>query len=128
MLIFGYRAGKRKDLGEALAMRCPRCNNTTFYRYMSVTSWFSLFFIPVIPLKRRDYLVCPVCTRALQLRKDQRELASNLVGLTARYRAGTIAQADYQSQMGALRATAVTEPAAMQEAPTAELPPPPASP
>ncbi len=128
MIIFGYRGGKRKDLGEALAIRCPRCNNTTFYHSMSVTSWFSLFFIPVIPLKRRDYLVCPVCTRALALRKDQRELASNLVELTARYRSGALAQPEYDRQMGALRAAMATEPAALQEASIAELPPAPPSP
>jgi uncharacterized protein YbaR (Trm112 family) len=125
MIIFGYHGGKRKDLGEALPIQCPRCNNSTFYRYMSVTSWFSLFFVPVIPLKRRDYLVCPVCTQALALRKDQREMASRLVELTARYRTGAIAEADYQTQLRALNGTDAIAPAAMPEAPTAELPPPP---
>jgi hypothetical protein len=125
MIIFGYRGGKRKDLGEALPMRCPRCNNATFYRYMTVTSWFSLFFIPVIPLKRRDYLVCPVCTRALALRKDQREMASRLVELTTRYRAGEIAEADYQAQLRAITGAGGIGQAALPETPTAELPPPP---
>ncbi len=125
MIIFGYRAGKRKDLGEALPVRCPRCNNSTFYRYMSVTSWFSLFFIPVIPLKRRDYLVCPVCTRALSLRRDQREMASALVALTARYRAGEMGDPEYQTQIRALSGTVVAAPPALPETPIAELPPPP---
>ena len=125
MIIFGYRGGKRKDLGEALPVRCPRCNNATFYRYMTVTSWFSLFFIPVIPLKRRDYLVCPVCTRALELRKDQREMASRLVELTTRYRAGEIAEADYQAQLRALTGAGGIGQAALPESPAAELPPPP---
>ena len=127
MIIFGYRGGKRKDLGEALPMRCPRCNNATFYRYMTVTSWFSLFFIPVIPLKRRDYLVCPVCTRALELRKDQREMASRLVELTTRYRAGEIAEAEYQAQLRAITGAGGIGQAALPETPTAELPPPPPS-
>ena len=127
MIIFGYRGGKRKDLGEALPVRCPRCNNATFYRYMTVTSWFSLFFIPVIPLKRRDYLVCPVCTRALELRKDQREMASRLVELTTRYRAGEIAEAEYQAQLRALTGAGGIGQAALPETPTAELPPPPPS-
>jgi hypothetical protein len=128
MIIFGYRGGKRKDLGEALPMRCPQCNNATFYRYMTVTSWFSLFFVPVIPLKRRDYLVCPICTRALVLRKDQREMASKLVELTSRYRAGAFGEADYQAQLRALtgaEAPAQAAMPAMPEEPAAELPPPP---
>jgi uncharacterized protein YbaR (Trm112 family) len=125
VIIFGYRGGKRKDLGEALPMRCPRCNNSTFYRSMTVTSWLSLFFIPVIPLKRRDYLVCPVCTRALELRKDQREMAARLVELTTRYRAGEIADADYQAQLRALTGAGGMGQAALPETPVAELPPPP---
>ena len=125
MIIFGYRGGKRKDLGEALPMRCARCNNATFYRYMTVTSWFSLFFIPVIPLKRRDYLVCPICTRALELRKDQRETASRLVELTTRYRAGEIVEADFQPQLRALTGAGEMGQAALPETPAAVLPPPP---
>jgi hypothetical protein len=125
VIIFGYRGGKRKDLGEALPIRCPHCNNSTLYRYMSVTSWFSLFFVPVIPLKRRDYLVCPVCTHAVPLRKDQREMASRLVELTARYRAGAIAEVDYQAQLRALGGADAVAPPAMPAAPAVELPPPP---
>ena len=125
MIIFGYRAGKRKDFGEALPIRCPQCNNATFYRYMSVTSWFSLFFIPIIPIKRRDYLVCPICSRAIGVRRDQREMASRLVELTTKYRAGRIAEADYQAQLRALTGAGGLGQAALPETPAAELPPPP---
>lgn len=127
MIIFGYRGGKRKDLGEALPIRCPQCNNLAFYRYMSVTSWFSLFFIPVIPLKRRDYLVCPICTRALALRKDQREMAARLVELTTRFRAEQLSEADYQAQLRALTGAGGMGQAALPDTPAAELPPPPPS-
>ncbi len=125
MIIFGYHGGRRKDLGEALPMRCPRCNNATFYRYMTVTSWFSLFFIPILPLKRRDYLVCPICTRALELRRDQREMAWRLVELTTKYRAGEMAEAEYQTQLRALTGAEGTGQTALPEMPAAELPPPP---
>ena len=103
MIIFGYHGGKRKDLGEAMPMRCPRCNNDTFYRYMTVTSWFGLFFIPILPLKRRDYLVCPICTRALELRRDQREMAWR-PGRADDHGTGSgeMAEADYQTQLRAL--------------------------
>jgi hypothetical protein len=126
MIIFGYRGGKRKDFGEALPMVCPRCHNATTYRWMSVTSWFSLFFIPVVPLKRRDYLVCPVCTRALELKRDQREMAANLVALTSRFRAGELSQENYLAQVRAIGGISQTEvsPALGSPAP-GELPPPP---
>jgi hypothetical protein len=124
MIIFGYGSGRRKDHGEALPIVCPQCHNSTFYRYISVTSWFSLFFVPLIPVKRRDYLVCPICSRALALRKDQREMASRLVELTARYRSGSIPEADYQTQLRAINGGGTGSPS-MEQARPAELPPPP---
>jgi hypothetical protein len=127
VIIFGYHGGKRKDLGEALPMRCPRCNNTTVYRWMAVTSWFSLFFIPVLPLKRRDYLVCPICTRALELRREQREMAANLVALTSRHRGGELSQGDYLAQVRAIGGPvpAQSTPAIGSAPMPGELPPPP---
>jgi hypothetical protein len=127
MIIFGYHGGKRKDLGEALPMSCPRCNNLTTYRWMSVTSWFSLFFVPLIPLRRHDYLVCPICTRAVELTRDQREMAANLVSLTRRFRAGELAQDDYLAQLRAVGGASRYEALPATGAPpaTGELPPPP---
>jgi len=35
-----------------------------------VTSWFTFFFIPVIPYRTVYLLVCPICGQAEQLEKD----------------------------------------------------------
>jgi hypothetical protein len=127
VIIFGYHGGKRKDLGEALPLHCPRCNNATTYRWMSVTSWFSLFFIPLIPLKRRDYLVCPICTRAIELTRDRREMAANLVALASRFRSGELSQEDYLAQVRTVGGISQLEALPAPSPPPApgELPPPP---
>jgi hypothetical protein len=125
VIIFGYRAGKRRDFGEALPIRCPQCNTASFYRYVSVTSWLTLFFIPLIPLNRRDYLVCPICSRAIGVRRDQREVGARIVELTARFRAGSIAGADYESQVRAVASSGGMGQGTMPEGASIPLPPPP---
>jgi hypothetical protein len=52
-------------------------------------------------------------------------MASRLVELTTKYRAGRIAEADYQAQLRALTGAGGLGQAALPETPAAELPPPP---
>ena len=128
MIIFGIRGGKRKDHGAALPMTCPNCGNATFYRYLTVTTWFSLFFVPVIPVSSKHYLMCPVCTRAIPLDRAGRERAAKLVELTGRYQGGAIDQETYGRELAELGAPAGTLPAGAppsQLEPPPQLPPPP---
>jgi hypothetical protein len=46
---------------------CPACGHTGFNRYFTVTKWFRLYFVPLIPYETKHFLVCPVCTRAEEL-------------------------------------------------------------
>jgi hypothetical protein len=122
MIIFGIRGGKRKDHGAALPVVCPNCNNQTFYRLLTVTKWFTLFFVPVVPISSKHYLMCPVCTRAIQLDHAGRERAAKLVELTAMFQAGTIEADEYARRLGELGAPAGSLPPA---SPPGALPPPP---
>jgi hypothetical protein len=122
MIIFGIRGGKRKDHGAALPLVCPNCNNQTFYRYLTVTKWFTLFFVPVVPISSKHYLMCPVCTRAIQLDRAGRERAAKLVELTALFQAGSLDADEYGRRLGDLGTSAGSLPPA---APPGALPPPP---
>jgi hypothetical protein len=127
MIIFGIGGGRRKDRGAALAMLCPNCHNQTFYRYTTVTKWFSLFFIPLIPYSTKHYLVCPVCTRAVLLDGPLKANAPRLVELTSELQAGSITQEVYASQVRELGGDpGATPPGLTPPAPPAgSLPPPP---
>lgn len=122
MIIFGIRGGKRKDHGAALPVVCPNCNNQTFYRYLTVTNWFTLFFVPVVPIWSKHFLMCPVCTRAIQLDRAGRERAAKLVELTAIFHAGSIGADEYARRLRELGAHAGSLPPAT---PPGALPPPP---
>jgi len=60
MIIFGTRGVKSTiQSGEFI---CPQCNQSKPFRHRKVTKFFTLYFIPIIPLgKRGEYVECREC-------------------------------------------------------------------
>ena len=60
MIIFGTRGIKSTlNSGDFL---CPQCDQTKPFRHRKVTKFFTLYFIPIIPLgKRGEYVECREC-------------------------------------------------------------------
>ena len=40
---------------------------------MRLTSWFTLFFIPLIPLKSEYFISCPICEYGFKIDKHEKE-------------------------------------------------------
>jgi hypothetical protein len=60
LLIWGWRV-LNAVLGTGL-FYCPKCQVDTQYQHVRPRRWFTLFFIPVIPLNRLDpHVVCTRC-------------------------------------------------------------------
>jgi hypothetical protein len=59
-----------------------------------------LYFVPVVPYGTNDYLVCPVCSRGLQLGRGQLRYLPSMSGATASLRAGRLSQAQYNARAG----------------------------
>ncbi|MEA2557937.1 MAG: hypothetical protein QOG88_1475 [Actinomycetota bacterium] len=128
MIIFGFGGGRRTDHGAALPVLCPNCHNQTFYRYLTVRKWFSLFFIPLIPYSTKHYLMCPICSRAVLLEGPLKTNIGQLVELTAQLQAGSISQDAYTAKVRELGGDAAGTPPAVGPAPTTgSLPAPPPS-
>lgn len=68
--IFGFGKRTTKDMGTAGKVRCSNCGNIREWRNVKVTTWFSLFFIPVIPYKAVYLKECPVCKGVVLLNKE----------------------------------------------------------
>lgn len=60
MIIFGTRSVKfTKEEGD---FHCPQCESKTKYRHRSARRFFTLYFIPLIPLdKLGEYVECRTC-------------------------------------------------------------------
>jgi zinc-ribbon family len=60
LIIFGIRVFYR-SIGQG-AFHCQRCGGDREYRHLAGRRWFTLFFIPVIPLGQAgDHVRCTVC-------------------------------------------------------------------
>lgn len=72
LILFGTRT-KEKRLCTEGALRCSHCGNVTNWEVIKATDWFTLFFVPVIPMSSRYYEVCPICHMANPISKADSE-------------------------------------------------------
>ena len=99
VVIFGFGAGSPEDQGEVALCVCPNCHNQVFLHHVRSKKRFSLYFVPVVPYGTDDYLVCPVCSRGLQLSNPQLPYIRSMSGATASFRTGRLAEAPYMAQV-----------------------------
>jgi Short C-terminal domain/zinc-ribbon family len=99
MVIFGFGPGRPDDLGEVAPAICPNCHNQVFLHHVRSKKRVSLYFVPVVPYGTDDYLVCPVCSRGLQLNNTQLTHIRSMSGATASFRTGRLAEAPYMAQV-----------------------------
>ncbi len=57
-----------------------------------------LYFVPVVPYGTDDYLVCPICSRGLQISNAQVPYLRSMSSETVSFRAGRLPQAQYLAQ------------------------------
>ena len=100
VVIFGFGPGQQEDLGEVAPVVCPNCHNQVFLHHVRSEKTVRLYFVPVVPYGTDDYLVCPICSRGLQLSRVQLSHVRSMSGATAAYRTGRLPEAQYQAQAG----------------------------
>jgi tellurite resistance protein len=67
ILIWGWRV-RFKTLGQGVFF-CPSCQGDRHYSHKKGRRWFTLFFIPVIPLNHvgEEFVECDTCRNAFRL-------------------------------------------------------------
>jgi hypothetical protein len=98
VVIFGFGPGKGEDLGEVAPTVCPNCHNQVFLHHVRSKKSVRLYFVPVVPYGTDDYLVCPVCSRGLQLSAAQLPHLPPMSAATASFRAGRVSEAQLMAQ------------------------------
>jgi uncharacterized protein YbaR (Trm112 family) len=98
VVIFGFGAGSPEDQGEVAPCVCPNCHNQVFLHHVRSKKSVRLYFVPVVPYGTDDYLVCPVCSRGLQVNDVQLRHVRSMSSATASLRAGRLSQAQYMGQ------------------------------
>jgi hypothetical protein len=67
LIIFGVGHKTFNNRSFRKASYCFHCHNTSRWLLSKVTTWFSLFFIPVIPVKTEYGEMCPICKQGKTL-------------------------------------------------------------
>ena len=98
VVIFGFGAGSPEDKGEVAPCVCPNCHNQVFLHYVRSKKSVRLYFVPVVPYGTDNYLVCPVCSRGLQVSDTQLRHIRSMSSATASFRAGRLSQSRYMAQ------------------------------
>ena len=91
MLIFGLAVFFR-TLSEG-EFHCPNCGGDRRYRHRAARRWFTLFFLPVIPLNQLGEIVeCGTCNSRYDLRVLRTPTAQQMAAaLPAAMRAAAVA-------------------------------------
>ena len=99
VVIFGFGPGKQEDQGEVAPGVCPNCHNQVFLHHVRSKKSVRLYFVPVVPYGTDNYLVCPICSRGLQISDGQLPALRAMAAATASFRAGQLAEAPYMAQV-----------------------------
>ena len=100
VLIFGFGPGEAQDLGEVAPTICPNCHNEVFLHHVRSKKAIRLYFVPVVPYGTDEYLLCPVCTRGIQVSKPQVPAVESMRATTASFRRGHIPPDAYRAAVG----------------------------
>ncbi len=61
-----------KEMGSSMRpYRCGNCGNVSNYRVFRRWTWFTLFWIPIIPLGKKYFITCPICNYGSKIKKNQ---------------------------------------------------------
>ena len=99
VVIFGFGRGKQEDLGEVAPGMCPNCHNQVYLHHVRSKKSVRLYFVPVVPYGTDNYLVCPICSRGLNISHAQLPHVRSMSAATASFRAGRLPEAQYMAQV-----------------------------
>lgn len=100
MIIFGRKI-LDKDYGPVYPVRCPNCDNSTYFHALKWRFWAHIFWIPLIPWTANRELVCPICSVGTEVSKPAFKQVKKLVEPTQQYRSGNLTKREYAREMQA---------------------------
>jgi len=101
-IIFGWGKQTTWNVGPVFRQRCSHCNNEEYWVLLRRTTWFSLFFIPIIPYKTQWWLLCPICKYGLELKPEQVKQLQPIAETNQLLATKRITEQEYQARMVAL--------------------------
>ena len=68
LTIIGFGSVTSDDLGETgREQQCVWCSARVFYHLLLVQTWFTYYFIRLIPYRSEYQIVCPICDQGVRI-------------------------------------------------------------
>ncbi len=102
MIIFGWGRQTLTQLGIVYKNLCNHCHNEDYWILTRIRTWFTLFFIPVIPYSTEYFLSCPICKYGVTLNDEQVDTLKPLAELNQSLVDGKITDNEYYTAVNQL--------------------------
>jgi len=70
-IIWGNKSTSKIEVTVNKQFNCDHCHNSGPYQIKKYTDWFTLYFIPVIPMHTVYRAECPVCNYGFEIDKKR---------------------------------------------------------
>lgn len=122
MIIFGWGHQTIKNIGPTFKNHCSHCNNEDYWTLTKYTTWFTLFFIPVIPYSIKYFLSCPVCQYGITLDSNQLEQIKPIAEANQLLIDGKITEIEYKNKVEQLgNGSSSVEGEVIEQKPTSDI-------
>lgn len=103
MIIWGWGKNARKEYGVAGTMRCNRCGTDGAANLVKLYSYFSLFFIPIIPTDENYFIQCRHCGYAVQIFDNNVTKAKDMLETIKNFRKGKITEEEFTKKLKSVK-------------------------
>jgi zinc ribbon protein len=86
-ILFGFRR-RSSRLGVIFVM-CGNCHTPAAHALIRIRRYFTLFFVPVIPIGTKYQITCTMCGRATQISKEAAETYASAANQNSAASSGT---------------------------------------
>ena len=101
-VVFGWNKPTHTNYGPTLPKNCGLCNGVVYHELVCHKTWFTLFFIPVIPYDTLWALRCPQCEALIELPSHMVTEARELNAATSRFEDQQISKEEYDAKVSSL--------------------------
>ena len=70
-MIFGWGFRTKRIIGPLGPYTCDICNWSGHFSLVRVITWFTLFFIPVLPYSTNYLVLCPNCQNGAEIERKK---------------------------------------------------------
>lgn len=101
LIIFGWGHQESESIGPVFQNKCDHCHNDVFWELHRISTWFTIFFLPIFPYTDDYMLLCPICSYGFKIEKEQISKMKAIAESNTALIEGKISQDEYAKRIAA---------------------------